>query len=77
MDWCRGYRNEGLSGLPDQRSGGNNAKLTASQRQEAKHHLHTYSPDQLFGDQTATPGGSLLEHPEFAAGLKTLVRRGL
>lgn len=48
MRWCAGYQAKGLAGLPDQRVGGNRAKLSVEQREEVKERLHSYRPDQLL-----------------------------
>jgi len=65
MNWCQAYRQGGLAGLRDHRTGGNNAKLTKVQRLELKDRLHRYSPRQLFGDQSDRPDGRYWSLPDF------------
>ena len=50
MFWCQQYRIFGISSLKDKRKGGNSRKLKASQIEEIKELLHSYSPNRLFGD---------------------------
>jgi len=57
MDWCRIYRQDGLSGLVDKRRGGNRAKLQPEQIEELRTRLHQYTPANLFGTTTATADG--------------------
>ena len=57
MDWCRIYRQDGLSGLVDKRCGGNRAKLQPAQIEELRTRLHQYTPANLFGTTTATADG--------------------
>ena len=57
MNWGRAYREAGPEELEDQRTGGNNAKLTHEQLSEIKERLNTYTPQMLFGAQAATLTG--------------------
>ena len=57
MDWCRAYREGGPEELEDQRTGGNNAKLSVEQLSEIKDRLCTYTPQMLFGSRAATLTG--------------------
>ncbi len=57
MNWCRAYREAGPEELEDQRTGGNNAKLSEEQISEIKELLCTYTPQMLFGRQAATLTG--------------------
>ena len=57
MEWCRTYRTEGVAGLVDKRKGGNRAKLRPVQIEDLKVTLHSYSPGQVLGQATASPGG--------------------
>lgn len=54
FDWCRCYREEGLTGLVDKRAGGNSRKLTPEQTEELGRKLHRYRSRDLFG-QEASP----------------------
>jgi transposase len=57
MNWCRDYRKGGLEELEDHRLGGNNTKLSRELLAEIQDHLCTYTPEMLFGSQTATLTG--------------------
>jgi len=57
MNWCRTYQTRGADGLADERTGGNNRKLSAAQRADLKTRLQSYTPAQMFGPQAATPDG--------------------
>lgn len=57
MEWCRTYLEHGLSGLQDQRVGGNSAKLTVDQIADLRSKLHLYTPRSLWGPAAATPDG--------------------
>jgi transposase len=57
MEWCMAYSTAGLAGLVDGRTGGNDAKLTTTQRAELEERLNTYTPHQLFGATAHTPAG--------------------
>src|SRR5437773_1987094 len=48
LKWCRRYRRYGIAGLVDQRSGGNSAKLSASELEQLQCYLHQYKPNQVF-----------------------------
>jgi transposase len=64
MEWCRLYRTQGVASLVDGRVGGNRAKLTPTQRQTVRANLHQYTPRELFGPDTATPGGQFWTIPD-------------
>jgi transposase len=57
MNWCRAYREGGREELEDQRTGGNNAKLSDEQLSEIQEHLCTYTPQMLYGSEAATLTG--------------------
>jgi transposase len=57
LSWCRTYRFKGLSGLEDQRQGGNNARLTDGQIADLTRRLQTYTPRSVFGQKTSTQDG--------------------
>ena len=57
MNWCRAYRESGPEELEDQRTGGNNAKLSDGQLSEIKERLCTYTPQMLYGSEAATLTG--------------------
>jgi len=49
MEWCRSYREAGVTGLVDQRVGGNRALLTPHQLERLQYLLGSHTPRQLFG----------------------------
>lgn len=57
LAWCRAYRRYGVAGLVDQRSGGNSAKLSASELERLQMQLHQYKPNQLFAPGEFTGNG--------------------
>ena len=57
MNWCRHYREQGLSGLEDHRCGGNHRKLSLAQRADLQERLELYTPRDVFGPQTQTVSG--------------------
>lgn len=57
MEWCRKYRQHGVSGLVDHRDGRNRAKLTVAQIQELRENLQLYTPHDLLGWDTHTQSG--------------------
>ena len=48
MAWCRSYQAAGVTGLVDQRRGGNRARLTAVQIERLQYLLDSYTPGQLW-----------------------------
>ena len=66
MTWCRTYRNEGVAGLFDQRKGGNSAKLNASQIEQVRTLLHTYTPEQLWSTEACAGDGTFWSVPDLA-----------
>src|SRR5258706_5276537 len=48
LRWCEYYRQEGLDGLVSGWQGGNNARLTATERAEVMAKVKQYQPDQLL-----------------------------
>lgn len=56
-EWVQTYRDAGVAGLAEHRTGGNAAKLTAEQRHDLEGRLSQYTPSQLFGTQAHTPSG--------------------
>lgn len=70
MDWCRAYRQHGLTGLIDQRGGGNNAKLSHAQIDELGNRLHAYTPRQVLGETTATLDGQFWTVEDLQRALK-------
>ena len=48
MNWMRTYEQSGVSGLCDQRQGGNSAKLTVAQVAALQKQLHQSAPKQCF-----------------------------
>lgn len=49
VEWCKCYRQEGISGLIDKRVGGTRAKLSAEQIEHLQHTMERYTPDQKWG----------------------------
>jgi transposase len=49
LKWCRRYRRYGVTGLVDQRNGGNSAKLSANEVEQLQGQLHQCKPNQVFG----------------------------
>jgi transposase len=49
LKWCRRYRRYGVTGLVDQRNGGNSAKLSASEVERLQGQLYQFKPNQVFG----------------------------
>jgi transposase len=57
MEWCRSYREAGVTGLVDQRVGGNRALLTPHQLERLQYLLDSYTPQQLFGSDGCAASG--------------------
>ncbi len=79
MEWCRSYQEAGVTGLVDQRIGGNRALLTPQQIERLQDLLDGYTPGQLFGATACVGTGQfwtvgdlaqLLQH-EFAVSYKS------
>jgi transposase len=66
MEWCRAYRHYGIAGLVDQRSGGNSAKLSASELERLQRQVHQYKPNQLFARGEYTGNGEFWQVPDLA-----------
>lgn len=66
LAWCRAYRRYGVAGLVDQRSGGNSAKLSASELARLQLQLHQYKPNQLFARGEYTGNGEFWYVPDLA-----------
>lgn len=66
MTWCRAYRSTGVAALFDQRKGGNSAKLKASQVEQVRTLLHTYTPEQLWSAEACTGDGTFWSVPDLA-----------
>lgn len=64
MNWWRSYREQGISGLEDKRNGGNRALLTTEQRAELRELVHTYTPVQLLGAESAIADGQFWSVPD-------------
>lgn len=71
LEWWRSYRKDGVSGLVDQRQGGNSAKLTHEQVAGLKIQLQQYTPGELLGDDLCRESEQFWSVPELA----TLVER--
>jgi transposase len=57
QEWCRLYREQGLVGLLDHRSGGNSRKLTSAQIEAIQQTLHRYTPAQRLGKDACCGDG--------------------
>lgn len=57
LRWCARYQEEGIAGLESKWQGGNNAKLSAEQRQEVKEKLHLYRPDHVLSPEVRISQG--------------------
>jgi transposase len=66
MEWCRKYRQEGITGLLDHRQGGNHAKLSALQIEMIRVLLHSYTPAQLFALEECVGDGESWTVPDLA-----------
>ncbi len=66
MEWCRAYRQEGVSGLVDKRRGGNRAKLKGPELEALQELLHIYTPQERLGQATYTKDGQFWTVPDLA-----------
>lgn len=66
MTWCRDYRKGGIADLFDQRKGGNCAKLKASQIEQVRTVLHTYTPAHLWPAEQCAGTGDFWSVPDLA-----------
>ncbi len=66
MEWCRAYREYGLAGLVDKRTGGNHAKLSPSEIEQIQRQLECYTPRQLFGSDGFYGDGQFWTVPDLA-----------
>jgi transposase len=66
MEWCRAYRQEGVAGLVDKRSGGNHAKLSPPEIEQIQTQLESYTPRQLFGANGCYGDGQFWTVPDLA-----------
>lgn len=69
MRWCADYQREGLTGLLDQRQGGNRAKLSAEQRAEVRERLMSYRPDQVLPPSVRIEQGAFWTVSDLRIGL--------
>ena len=58
MEWVQKYQLNGITGLKDQRRGGNHCKLTPAEKATIKSQVHQYNPWQLLGNECATSSGA-------------------
>jgi len=70
MQWCRAYRQGGLTALIDRRQGGNRARLSPRQMEAIQTQLHRYKPAQLLGRDACQGDGQFWSVPELACLLK-------
>jgi transposase len=64
LNWWRSYRKQGVDGLVDQRNGGNHTLLSAEQIADLRELLHTYTPAQLLGSESAMADGEFWSVPD-------------
>lgn len=57
MEWCRKYRQSGITGLQEHRGGAVRAKLKPEQVAEVREKLRQYRPYDLFGPEAHTASG--------------------
>ncbi len=57
LDWCQGYRQQGVTGLQSQWQGNNALKLGRAQRAELKAKVQAYRPDQVIAPQVRISQG--------------------
>lgn len=69
LKWCRRYRRYGVTGLIDQRNGGNSAKLSASEVERLQNQLHQFKPNQVFGQEDYSGNGEFWTVSDLAAWL--------
>ena len=71
LRWCQKYRAQGISGLLDQRQGGNRALLSDDQLQDVRDKLHQYRPVDILGPGgVATASGQHWTVPDLARALQ-------
>ena len=66
MEWCRAYRQCGVTGLVDKRQGGNRAKLNSLELESLQERLESYTPAQLFGAANCAGDGRFWSVPDLA-----------
>lgn len=70
MNWRRSFDAQGIDGLRDKRIGGNRARLKQPQMEEIQERLHSYTPVQLFGKDTASHEGRFWTTHDLARALE-------
>ena len=71
LRWCQKYRAQGISGLREQRQGGNRALLSDIQLQDVHDKLHQYRPVDVLGPGlVATASGQHWTVPDLARALQ-------
>jgi transposase len=66
MQWCRAYREGGVTALVDRRQGGNRARLSPLQIEAIQTQLHRYTPAQLLGRDDCQGDGQFWSVAEVA-----------
>jgi transposase len=70
LRWCERYREHGLAGLHSGWHGGNNARLTPTQRVEAIAKIQQYRPDQLLPPEVRVSRGTFWTVSDIRIGLQ-------
>ena len=70
LRWCERYREHGLAGLRSGWHGGNNARLTPTQRAEAIAKIQQYRPDQLLPPEMRVSRGTFWTVSDVRIGLQ-------
>lgn len=70
MEWCRKYRQQGVTGLTEHRGGPVRSKLSKSQVQEVADKLRIYRPRDVLGMHTHTASGEHWTIADLASALE-------
>ncbi len=70
LRWCEHYRQNGLAGLESGWRGGNNARLTPTQRAEAITKVQQYRPDQILPGEIRVSRGAFWTVSDLRLGLR-------
>jgi transposase len=70
MEWCRKFRQAGITSLEDHRGGPNGSKLKPDQEAEVRERLYQYRPYDLFGPRAHTASGQHWTVEDLAAAVQ-------
>jgi len=70
LRWCDAYRQEGVEGLISGWRGGNNARLTPTQRAEVVAKVQQYQPDQLLPSEVRVNRGTFWTVSDLRIGIE-------